>query len=226
MNRVRPWLALLIALSANSPFWLGADTGYSSYRTEIFQRFPMSGPPHQFSSRAEFDELVAALVAMGIIDDGSNLYWDARPSSHVETLEFRAADVCMTVDQTVMLAGLARALARAGHDDWKAGRPVEPVRPELFRAAKWQASRYGLEGSLLDVQARQAVPAAEMVDTLLCRLRPWLEDAGEWSQVASLVRETLDRGNGARLQRAAFERTGRMEDVVDLIVSETERGVV
>jgi carboxylate-amine ligase len=226
MNRTRPWLAFLIALSANSPFWLEADTGYSSYRTEIFQRFPTAGTPHEFSSRAEFDDVVATLVTLGIIEDGSNLYWDARPSSHVETLEFRAADVCMTVDQAVMVAGLVRALARAGHAEWSAGRPVEPVRPELLRAAKWQASRFGLEGALIDVQTRRAVPAPELVDTFLRHVRPWLEDTGEWEEIAALVRETLDRGNGARLQRAAFERTGRMEDVVDLIVSETERGVV
>jgi carboxylate-amine ligase len=226
MNRTRQWHALLIALAANSPFWLGADTGYSSYRTEIFQRFPTAGPPHEFSSRGEFDDLVAALAAMGIIEDGSHLYWDARPSSHVETLEFRAADVCMTVDQTVMVAGLARALARAGHEEWSAGRPVEPVRPELLRAAKWQASRFGLEGALIDVRARRAVPASDMVDTLLHHVRPWLEAAGDWEEVSALVRETLDRGNGASLQRAALQRTGRIEDVVDLIVSETERGVV
>jgi carboxylate-amine ligase len=226
MNRTRPWHALLIALAANSPFWLGVDTGYSSYRTEISERLPMSGLPHEFSSRAEFDDLVATLAALGIIEDGSNIYWDARPSSHVETLEFRAADVCMSVDQTVMVAGLARALARAGHADWSAGRPVEPLRPELLRAAKWQASRFGLEGALIDVRTRRAVPAVELVETLLQHVRPWLEDAGEWDEVAALVRATLERGNGARLQRAAFQRSGRMEDVVDLIVGETERGVV
>ena len=96
----------------------------------------MTGMPHAFASRAEFDDLVASLVATGMIDDGSNIYWDVRPSSHVETLEFRVADVCLTVDEAVMVAGLCRALARACHDDWSAGEPVEPIRPELLRAAK------------------------------------------------------------------------------------------
>jgi carboxylate-amine ligase len=225
MNRAGPWLAPLVALAANSPFWLGIDTGYSSYRSELFQRFPMTGTPQAFSSRAEFDDLVATLVATGMIDDGSNLYWDIRPSSHVETLEFRVTDVCMTVDETVMIAGLVRALARACHDDWLAGRPVEPVRPELLRAAKWQASRFGLEGSLIDVQAHRAVPAPELVESLVRYVRPWLEEAGDWDEVWELVSETLKRGNGARRQREALERTGRMDDVVDLIVSETERGL-
>ncbi len=225
MNRARPWLAALVALAANSPFWLGTDTGYCSYRTELFERFPMAGTPHEFSSRAEFDDLVAALVATGMIDDGSNLYWDIRPSSHVETLEFRVADVCMTVDETVMVAGLVRALARACHDDWSAGRPVAPVRPELLRAAKWQASRFGLEGSLIDVRARRAVPAPDLVASPVRYVRPWLEEAGDRDELWTLVRATLKRGNGARRQREALQRTGRMEDVVDLIVRETERGL-
>src|SRR5258707_2046853 len=110
MNRARPWLAAILALSANSPFWLGNDTGFASYRTELFQRFPMTGIPHPFASRAEYDELVASLADTGIIDDASNIYWDVRPSSHFETLEFRIADVCITVDEAVMIAGLTRAL--------------------------------------------------------------------------------------------------------------------
>ena len=113
MNRARPWLPTLLALSGNSPFWLGLDTGFSSYRTELFGRFPMTGIPHEFASRAEFDDLVASLVAAGVIDDGSKIYWDVRPSSHVETIEFRVADVCTTIDEAVMIAGLCRALARA-----------------------------------------------------------------------------------------------------------------
>ena len=112
----------------------------------------------------------------------------------------------MTVDETVMVAGLVRALARACHDDWSPGRPVEPVRPELLRAAKWQASRFGLEGSLIDVRARRAVPAPDVVDALSAIVRPWLEEAGDWDEVGTLVRETLNRGTGARRQREALAR--------------------
>lgn len=225
MNRARPWLATILALSANSPFWLGRDTGYASYRTELFGRFPMTGTPHPFESRAEYDDLVAALGAVGIIHDGSNIYWDARPSSHFETLEFRVADVCMRVDEAVMTASLTRSLARACHAHWRQGEPVEPVRPELLRAAAWQASRFGLDGALIDVQARRAVPSATRVASLLAFLRPWLEDSGEWREVTTLVEETQARGTGASRQRAALARSGRMEDVVDLIVQETELGV-
>ncbi len=225
MNRVRPWLAPLIALSANSPFWQGGDTGYASYRTELFQRFPMTGTPHVFTSRAEYDELVADLVTTGMIEDASKIYWDVRPSSHFETLEFRAADVCMSVDEAVMVAGLCRALAEVCRAAHRRGEPAAAIRPELLRAAKWHASRYGLDGELIDVWARQAVPAAAVIEGLLALVRPALEGRGEWEEVSALVRETLTRGNGARRQREAFARAGRLEDVVDLIVAETARGL-
>ena len=92
MNRTRPWLPALLALTCNSPFWLGIDTGYASYRTELFQRFPMVGTPNVLASRAEYDDLVAALVATGSVSDASKIYWDVRPSSHFETIEFRLAE--------------------------------------------------------------------------------------------------------------------------------------
>jgi carboxylate-amine ligase len=225
MNRARPWLATILALSANSPFWLGGDTGYASYRTNLFGRFPMTGTPHHFDSRSEFDELVATLRSAGVVEDGSFLYWDARPSSHVKTVEFRVADVCMSVDEAVLVAGLTRALARACHDEWTRGQPVEPVRPELLRAAAWRASRFGLEGDLIDVRARRSVPARELVGSFLQHLRPWLEQDGDWDEVRDLLRRVETHGTGARRQREALARSGRMEDVVDLILEETERGL-
>jgi carboxylate-amine ligase len=225
MSRARVWLAPLIALSASSPFWQGRDTGYASYRTELFQRFPTTGVPGVFANRAEYDALVSDLVGTGLIEDGSKIYWDLRPSSHYDTLEFRVADVCPTVDETVMIAGLCRALAAACEDDSRRGVPVPDVRPELLRAAKWYASRYGLDGELVDVPARRSAPAAEVVGQLLAYVRPPLERWGEWDEVSSLVARTLAQGNGARRQRQAFARAGRMEGVVDLIIAETASGL-
>jgi carboxylate-amine ligase len=225
MNRSRPWLATLLALSANSPFWLGNDTGYSSYRTEIFGRFPMSGAPLPFASRAEFDDLVASLVAVGMIDDGSHIYWDIRPSSHFETIEFRIADVATTIDEALMLAGLCRSLARVGHAAHHRGEKPDLARPELLRAAKWRASRDGLRNELVDPRTWRLAPAAEVVQALLGHLRDDLEAHGEWDEVHALVAAVLSGGNGAQRQRAAFQRHGRIEDVVDLIISETARGL-
>ena len=221
MNRVRPWLAPILALSANSPFWLGVDTGYASYRTELFGRFPMAGVPMDLASRAEYDGLVEDLVSTGSIEDASKIYWDVRPSKHFETLEFRIADVCQSVDEAVMIAGLCRALALTCLDSPELDAPEHRARPELLRAAKWRAARFGLEGDLVDLRARKTVPAGQMVESLLTFLRPSLDFLGEWDEVSGLVRKTLERGNGATRQRRAFQQSGRLEDVVDLILGET-----
>jgi carboxylate-amine ligase len=226
MNRVRPWLAPILALSANSPFWMGLDTGYASYRTEIFNRFPMAGIPMELSSRGEYDTLIEDLVRTGSIEDASRIYWDVRPSMHFETLEFRVADVCQSVDEAVMIAGLCRALAIACHQRTELDAPENHVRPELLRAAKWRAARFGLGGELIDLKARRAVSAAEMIESLLNFLRPTLEILSEWEEISRLVHQTLERGNGASRQRRVFQETRRFEDVVDRILEETSQEVV
>jgi glutamate---cysteine ligase / carboxylate-amine ligase len=223
MNRVRPWLPALLALSGNSPYWLGADTGYASYRTEVWNRWPMAGMPQHFASRAEYDGLVETLMATGSLREPTKLYWDVRPSTRQETLEFRVADVCMGVDEAVMVAGLARALALVCHDDAVRGAPDPAPRPELLRAAKWRAARHGLDADLVDVLGRRARPAAELVELFLARVRPGLEAGGDLEEVTGLVEATLARGTGAARQRAEFERTGRLEAVVDLVAEATAR---
>ena len=225
MNRCRPWLAPIIALAASSPFWLGDETGYASYRTEIFSRWPMSGTPQIFASREEYDDLIGSLVAVGMIPDASMIYWDARPSSHAETLEFRVADVCPTVDETVMVAGLSRALAVICLDEYHSGVSLKAPRPELLRAARWKASRFGLDGDLIDVHERKSVPARELIESMLKLLRPALEEFGDWEEVTTLVRKTLDQGNSAKRQLWAFAQAGKLEDVIDLILRETVQGL-
>jgi carboxylate-amine ligase len=224
MNRARLWLAPLLALAANSPYWLGWDTGYASFRTEIWRRWPMSGTPQVFRSRAEYDALVATLVATGSITDGTKIYWDVRPSARFETLEYRVTDVCLTIDEAVMIAGLVRALTRTSYEEFMRGEPLADVRPEVLRAAKWRAARYGLDADLIDVRQGGATPAALLVEQLLTHLRPALETDGNWEEVSALTRYTLARGNGATRQRQAFARADNFEAVVDLIVAETAKG--
>ncbi len=227
MNRVRQWLAPMLALAANSPFWLGVDTGYASFRTEIWRRWPMAGIPQEFASRVDYDRLVELLVETGSVSDATKIYWDLRPSARFETLEFRVTDVCLTVNEAVMIAGLARALARTCYRQVvRDEQPFESVRPELLRAAKWRAARYGLDAELIDIAGGRSVSAREMIDKLLAFLRPALEESGEWDEVAALTYETLERGNGAARQREAFARGGRLEDVVDLIIEETSKGTL
>lgn len=225
MNRARVWLAPLLALTANSPFWLGKDTDYASFRTEIWGRWPLSGIPNIFSSHADYEALVQALVATKSVEDATKIYWDVRLSERFPTIEFRVTDVCMTVDEAVMVAGLVRALARTCHEQACKGEPFVAARPELIRAAHWRAARYGLDAELMDISALAAVPAREMVDKFLSFVRPSLEDSGEWEEISSIVYETMQQGNGATRQREAYKRNDRLEDVVDLIVAQTAKGI-
>ena len=224
MNRARVWLAPLLALSANSPFWLGTDTGYASYRTEIWGRWPLSGVPYIFESHAEYKALVEALVATKSVEEATKIYWDVRLSERYPTIEFRVTDVCMTVDEAVMVAGLVRALARTCYEQALRDEFFVTARPELLRAAQWRAARYGLEADLMDINALAVVPARELIEKFLTFVRPSLEDSGEWDEISSIVKETMQRGTGATRQREAYKRKGRLEDVVDLIIEETEKG--
>lgn len=225
MNRSRVWLAPLLALSASSPFWLGTDTGYASYRTEIWSRWPLSGPPLIFESLAEYEALVQALVATKSVEEATKIYWDVRLSERFPTVEFRVTDVCQTVDEAVMVAGLVRALARTCYEQARRDEPFPAVRHELIRAAHWHAARYGLDEDLIDVGATKAVPASKLIESFLSFVRPSLEEYGDWDEVSFLVHETMQRGTGATRQRKAYKRTGRLEDVVDLIVQETAKGI-
>lgn len=221
MNRSRPWLSPLLALAANSPFWRRVDTGYASYRTQLWSRWPTAGPPGVFASRSEYDAVCSRLIGSGVAFDLGMIYFDIRPSRNFDTLEFRVADVCLSIEEAVMIAGLTRALVRTSA--WAAlkDEPVEHPRPELLRAAHWTASRYGLERDLVDAHTGRAMPAGDLVRRLVGHVRPALEEYGEDADVIALVEQTLRRGNGAARQRAALKRRGSLEDVVDLIVTET-----
>jgi len=223
IDRCRPWLPTLLALSANSPFWQGVDSGYCSYRTQVFDRLPVTGAPPILGSRSGYDRLVEELVATGSMADPTRLYWDVRPSARFPTVEFRVCDVALTIDEAVMAAGLIRALVRTCHAHAAAGDPVPPVHPEVLRSARWRASRDGLDGELVDLAAGRARPAAEVVEGLLSFVRPDLEGAGagEWDEVSALVAQTLGRGNGARRQREVLERTGSLVELVEWIAGET-----
>ena len=225
LNRLRIWLSPLLALSANSPFWLGADSGYASYRTQIWGRFPTAGPPGYFTSPAAHDALVRSLVETGGVMDVESVYWDARLPEKHDTVEIRVADVCSKLDESVMLAGLARAVVRECHERALQREPAPEVRQEILTTAHWRASRHGLDSELVDLETTRALPAREVVNKLLAFARPALEDFGDWDEVSALVEGTLADGNGAQRQRQAYEREGRLEDVVDTLIEETKTGV-
>jgi carboxylate-amine ligase len=225
LARVRPWLPVLIALAANSPYWQGGDTGYASWRTVVFGRWPVSGPPPFTADAAGYDDRVRTLLATGVIPDRHQLYWHARLSEDYPTLEVRAADVQLDLDTAVTLAGVARALVATALRQARRGvRPVEPP-PGVLDAASWHAARHGLTGTLVDPREGTPVPAADAVAGLLQHLTPALTDLGDADRVGEGVRRILDRGTGAARQRAAFASAGT-EGLLDLIapVPETPAG--
>jgi carboxylate-amine ligase len=226
MNHARIWLAPLLALSANSPYWLGEDTGYASYRTQIWGSLSTAGPPGYFASLAEHDALVETLVATGGAMEPNQIYWDMRLPQKLNTVEIRVADVCTTLDEAVMIAGLSRALVRTCHERARAGKPHPEARPEILRAAHWVASRHGLDADLVDVEAGRSVPAQKEIENLLYFTRPALEEHGDWEEVSTLVSDTLERGNGATRQRQVYERSGRLEDVVDVLIEGTAKETI
>lgn len=225
MNRARIWLAPLLALAANSPFWLGDDTGYASFRTLMWSRWPTSGQPQLFNSLDEYHALLQALIQTNFIEDATKIYWDIRLSERFPTIEFRVTDCCMTVDETVMIVGLIRAIVQTCYTHIQHNEPAPNVRPELLRAAHWRAARYGIEKELVDVVEQRSLPATAIIENLLSILRPALEAEKNWDEVEGQVRETIRRGNGALRQRNIYQQQKRLEDVVDFMVAETMRGI-
>jgi glutamate---cysteine ligase / carboxylate-amine ligase len=221
-NRVAPFVPTLLALSASSPFWSdGSDTGYSSGRTLVWQRWPTTGLAAPVSSAAEFDQLVADLVSSGAIADKGMVYFDVRPAVEAPTLELRVCDSCPSVDTIVLIAGLFRALVDREVEGLRAGEPALAISVPMGRAALWRAARSGLEGELVDVTGPRGRPAVEVVTELVRLLRPQLESTGDWDVVSELAHRVLIAGTSASRQRRALRRRGRLTDVVDQLIDET-----
>lgn len=221
VDRLQPWLAVLAALSANSPYLHGEDTGYASYRRILWGQWPTAGPTEPFGDVAGYERARAAMVTSGAAIDDGMIYFDARLSTRYPTVEIRVADVCPDADDAVTIAALARGLVATAATDWANGSDAVRVRHELLRAASWRAARFGIDGDLLDVVATRLVPAWDLIGDLVDLLTPALEDNGD----AERVRNGLDlihrRGTGARLQRDLVAAGGSLDDVVDAVVART-----
>jgi YbdK family carboxylate-amine ligase len=224
-HRLGPWLPPLLALSASSPYWLGADTGYASYRTLVWQRWPTSGPMARFGSAAEYERMIEELIQSGVISDPGMIYFDVRPSAHVPTVELRVCDSCPRIEDIVLLAGLFRALVTRELGEIER-EPDREIQLDPVRAATWQAARSGMEGELVDPVEGGPRPASEVVRRMVEGLRPQLEETDDWELVAGLADDVVRGGSSAERQRRAFARRGRLTDVVDELLAETRCGVL
>jgi carboxylate-amine ligase len=221
LDRIRPWLAPLSAVSTNSPFWLGEDSGYASFRSQVWQRWPSAGPYGPFGSVAGYRTFVDSALATDTVLDEGMVYLDARLSRQHPTVEVRVADVCREPDDAVLVAALTRALVQTAVLAWRVGEEADPVRTEMLRLAAWRAGRSGLEGDLLDPGTWRPAPAADVLGRLVEHVRPALEEAGDLRTVRELLAAVLARGTGARRQREVHERTGSLTAVVNDATSGT-----
>jgi glutamate---cysteine ligase / carboxylate-amine ligase len=214
IDRIRPWLSVLMALSANSPFWQGRDSHYDSFRSRVWERWPTAGPTEVFGSAELYHRRVAEMVATGVALDEGMVYFDARLARRYPTIEIRVADVCLHADTAALLATLIRGLVETAAREWRAGRQPLDHSVSLLRLAHWRAARSGLSEELLHPLAMRPMPAEEVVRALLEHIDDALADCGDLNRAREGIATLLRRGNGARVQRALMERTGSLRDVV------------
>ncbi|MEU4804976.1 glutamate--cysteine ligase [Actinosynnema sp. NPDC023587] len=203
-NHLRPWLPVLSLLTANSRYAQGRDTGYASWRSVVWSRWPSAGPPPYFESLEHYERTTAMLTESGAARDERMVYWDVRPSSRLPTVEVRVSDVAATADEAVLLAALTRALVTTALADLHRGVRASPVPAEWLRAASWRAARDGLAGQALDVYSGRLVPARPLVDRLREVVHDALRASGDLELVERLL-AALDRdGTGSDRQHQAF----------------------
>ncbi len=221
LDRIRPWLSVLTALSSNSPFWRGEDTGYASWRSQTWSRWPTAGPTGPFGDAATYARTVEDVLATGTVIDDGQVYFDARLSATWPTVEVRVADVVLRVDDAVTLAALVRGLVDTAASEARKGFAAPDVRTEVLRLAAWRAGRSGLTGDLVHPRTGRPAPAGTVVHHLLEHVRPALRETGDEQRAADGVAALLRRGTGADLQRRVHADTGDLAAVVRTAVAVT-----
>ncbi len=206
LDRIRDKLAVLTALSANSPFWNGVPTGFESYRTQAWNRWPTSGPAGIYGTYPAYRRVVTRLLDSGVMLDEGMLYFDARLSRNHPTVEVRVADVCLRAEDAALIALLVRALVESASREWRDGVDPAPVPTVLLRMAAWQASSSGLSGELLDFGTFRPARAADVVRSLVDYLAPVLDEQGELAIVRQGVEDIIARGTGAAEQRRVRDK--------------------
>jgi carboxylate-amine ligase len=224
LDRIRAWLPVLIALSANSPFQNGEDTGYASFRSVTWREWPSAGPTDVFGSFRAYREYERQLLDTGALLDDGMLYFDARLSRNFPTVEVRVADVCLDPTHSATIAALVRALVETSAVEWRDGRDPAPVSSAAIRLASWMAARSGLRGTLVDPVEGRERPAGEVVHRLLEHVRPALDAAHDLDFVEAQFDSMLTAGTGADWQRAEFARLGSLSEVVRRAADRTAEG--
>lgn len=219
-NHLRPWLPVLQAMTTNSPFSDGRETGHASWRSVLWARWPSTGPTPYFRDLAGYRDTVERMIATGVMLDEGMIYWYARPSATFPTVEVRVGDVCPTPADASLVAALIRALVATVTADVCAGRPAPDVPEGLLAAAHWRAAHDGLEGHGVDAVTGAVRPAGELLDGLVDRVSPALAAHGDTAVVDGLLGLLRERGSGAARQRKA-RQAGGLRAVLSLLAEQT-----
>jgi carboxylate-amine ligase len=220
MNQARYFLPHLYALSTNSPFWVGRNTGLKGYRLKVFERFPRTGTPDAFESLSEYEDFLKLLIKTGCVDNAKKIWWDIRLHPFFDTLEIRICDAQSRVDDTMALAAVIQAIVAKLHKLLYQNTTFRVYRRRLIDENRWRASRYGLDGRLIDFGRETEVDTRELLGELLDFIGTEVDELGSQEEMAH-IEKIMREGTGADRQIGAWEREHNMHDVVDLIVDET-----
>ncbi len=224
MNAARYFLPHIFILSTNSPFWIGRNTGYKSFRCKVFDHFPRTGIPDYFNSWGELESFINLLIKTGCIDNAKKIYWDIRLHPYYDTLEFRICDVPMRVDETIAITALFQALVAKLYKLMKQNLGFRLYRRALIAENKWRASRYGLSAKLIDFGKKEEVDAKK----LICELLDFVDDEIDQldsRQEIQYIKKMLEEGTGADRQLAVWDEYHDLKKIVDYIIRETHIGL-
>jgi carboxylate-amine ligase len=224
MNAARYFLPHMLALSVNSPFWCGINTGLKSYRSKVFGKFPRTGIPDYFNSWGEYKSYLDLLVKTKCVEDGKKIWWDLRPHPYFETLEFRVCDIPTRPQETVALAALAQAIVAKLDNLIDSNLGFRLYRGALISENKWRAIRYGLDGKLIDFGKQKEVPTRDLIHELLEFVSEQMLELGSLKERDTIL-EIVENGTGADQQLAIFESTGDLKQVTDYLCKQTLAGL-
>jgi glutamate---cysteine ligase / carboxylate-amine ligase len=224
MNQVRYFLPHLLALSTNSPFWLGMNTGLKSYRCKVFDKFPRTNIPDAFTSWADYEGFVNLLIRTNCIDNAKKIWWDVRPHPFFSTIEVRICDLPMRVDETLAIAALIQATVVKLWQLHAKNQSYRPYSRALIMENKWRAARYGIDGALIDFGREEELPERELLEEYLAFVDDVLDELGSRKEVEH-VRWIMEHGTGADRQLAEFGRSNDLRQVVEFMVRETQAGL-
>jgi len=224
MNSARYFLPHLLALSTNSPFWVGYDTGLRSYRCKVFDKFPRTNIPDLYQSWSEFQNYVDLLIRTNCIDNAKKIWWDIRPHPHFPTLEFRVCDIPMRHQETIAIAALCQAIIAKLYRLHSQNLEFRQYSRALIMENKWRAARYGLDGKMIDFGKQTEVPVRDLIGEILDFVADAAEELGSTQEIA-YIRRIMEMGTGADRQLRVYQQTNDMKQVVDYMIQETEHGL-